>query len=434
MGVFRTSLGRSVRRRVGKLLVLALLGVAAVVAVPHLRAWYHLHAAVPALNQYHVSEARDHLDVCLRVWPNNVRAHLLAARAARLAGDFEAAEQQGHLCQQLEKRQSDAVVLEWALLRASMGDLGEVEDYLQTRLAKDPANAPLIWEALATGYLRMYRILEALDCLESWLKYQPDNAQALVLRGDLWKTLRSFARAVPDYERALALDPERHEVHRRLGLCLQELTRLDEAVVQLEAARRWQSNDTEVQVRLARCYSLLGRKAQARQLLDDVLAQRPEDGRALKVRGQLALLEGRPAEAEDWLRRAVKTLPNDYQAGWALADALGRQPNKYAEARVQLARAEKLKALWEEMGDITHRKMSARPNDPALHCRLGVLLLDLGYTDLGERWLLSALNQDRDYRPAHAALADFYEAQKDADNAAYHRRQAKNPVAHKPKA
>ena len=70
------------------------------------------------------------------------------------------------------------------------------------------------------------------------------------------------------------------------------------------------------------------------------------------------------------------------------------------------------------------RQLSDAPRDPALHCRLGVLLLRLGRDEAGENRLLAAVQYDPGYRPAHQALADYYERTRRPDLAARHRRAA----------
>jgi predicted Zn-dependent protease len=61
---------------------------------------------------------------------------------------------------------------------------------------------------------------------------------------------------------------------------------------------------------------MLGRPEQAREVLDEVLRQYPDDSLALLTRGQLELLSNRATEAEKWLHRAVRAAPTDYQARW----------------------------------------------------------------------------------------------------------------------
>jgi tetratricopeptide (TPR) repeat protein len=407
-------------------LLLAVLAAGAV-AAPYLGAWYHLRAGRAALERYHSAEARRHLDAYLRVWPDSAEGHLLAARAARREDDFPAAEQHVLAAQRLAGT-SDETVFEWALYHAAAGHLEDVEGYLRARSRKDPSQAPLVLEALAEGYTRVYRIVDALACLDAWLAHRPDDVQALVLRGNVWKQVQVWGKAVPDYRRALELDPERQDLHAALGMVLQEAGRNEEALPHLEAARQHRPGDPDVLVRLARCHQGLGELAKARECLDAVLAGHPDNPPALRTRGQQALLEGRPEEAEDWLRRAVRAAPRDYRAHFALGNCL-KERHKDAEARAEQAAAEKLKERLERLGEITHRQMSATPRDPALHLELGNLLIELGYPEVGCRWLESALKLDLTSRAAHAALARCYEEQGDAERAAYHRRQAEAPQA-----
>ena len=92
-----------------------------------------------------------------------------------------------------------------------------------------------------------------------------------------------------------------------------------------------------------------------------------------------------------------------------------------------------MKERQERLGEPRSREMSMRPHDPALHCLMGVLLDALGYSDVAEKWLFSALNEDPDYRPAHAALADFYRRhQREPEQVAEQRRLARGARAPTP--
>jgi tetratricopeptide (TPR) repeat protein len=411
-------------RRHGRLTaaVLLLAGLAAL-ATPHVRAWYHLRAARSDLERFRAAPAQAHLRTCLEVWPSSAQAHRLAARADRLAGAFDDAERHLRECQRLQQPPPEEVVFEWALLRAARGDLGDVEPYLEDRARKSPAEAPPVWEALAQGYRRTYRTLDAVACLDRWLKRQPDSVPALALRGKVWLQGKAAKRALPDLQQAVAGDPADAEARWDLALCLLQAGRFDEAIPHLEQERALRPGDPEVLVHLARCHHMLGRAEQALPILEAVLAEHPGHGLALRTRGQVALSAGSPADAEKWLRQAVEALPYDCQAHWALHRSLLQQ-EKAPEAKAQLKRAQQVEDQVERLGEITTRAMSERPHDPALHCELGLLLLEMGHKEVGYRWLLSALRLEEGYRPAHAALADYYQAEGDADRAAQHRRQA----------
>jgi tetratricopeptide (TPR) repeat protein len=395
-------------------------------------ALYQLRAGRAALDQGRTAAARRHLAACLRVWPNSTAAHLLAARAARRAGAYDEAAHHLAVCQKVDGKKDDDVVLEWSLQTAAKGDLLEVEETLRARARKDPALAPLVWEALAEGNMRMYRNLTALEILDEWVKVEPDNPRVRQLRGNLFRQL-SGNKAVPEYTRAVELDPENDEARWWLAVVLQEVGRFDDALKHLEQLRARGWPDGDLRPRIARSLDRVGRTQDARELLDAVLAEDPKHSLALRVRGQIEFLAEPPnlPEAEKWLREAARALPYDYQVRSMLAQCL-RQENKTDEAREEEEQARKLMDRSERLGDLRGQKMSQTPHDPALHCEIGVLLDSLGHADLAEKWLYSALHEDADYRPAHAALADFYERHRKPDKAAEHRELARGATAPDP--
>ena len=127
---------------------------------------------------------------------------------------------------------------------------------------------------------------------------------------------------------------------------------------------------------------------------------------ALRTLGQFAFSDSQPGEAEKWLRRAVVSLPNDYQTQWFLYESL-RQQGK-PDAVAQLKVAEQVRERSERLGELQSRKLAEQPLDPALHYEMAMLLMRAGQTEPAVSWLQSALAMDPKYRPAHAALADHY--------------------------
>lgn len=404
------------------LLVLSLLGAAGL-AAPQAWAWYHVRAARAALDRYHPEEARASLSAALTVWPERTPVRLLASRAARQAGDLEAADADLRAGQRLAGGASEDVAFEWALLQAAAGNVGEVDEYLQRWVRRDPPRAPLVWEALVTGYVRIYRTLDAMACANHWLERDPDNVRALELRGQTYVAGKGVQRGAEDFRRALELDPARDDTRWRLVLCLLDLGGYEEALAHLERVARRRPGDPEVVARIARCKNMLGRGTEARQELDALLERHPGHGLALRTRGHFALADQDPAAAERWLRRAADARPADYQTQWLLFQAL-RQQNKTAEAEAQLAVAERAKDDAERLGELQSRRIAEHPLDPALHYEMAVLLTRTGHPDVAERWLVSALALDPDHKPSHAALADYYTRTGDTAKAAGHRRQA----------
>jgi len=410
---------RLTRRRV--FAAVAVLVVA--VGAAQLWAWHHFRAARAALAAYHPDEARASLASCGRVWRYSPEVHLLAARAARQAGDADAAERELRAAQRLTGA-TDDTAFEWALGQAAAGNVREVEGFLQKRADASPADGPLVWEALTQGYLRVYRTLDAMAVAKHWLSRDPDNVRALELRGHVYVTGKGVVRGVEDYRRVLELDPTRRDTRWRLAGSLIDLGGYDEATGHLEEYAKAAAGDPEVAARLARCYVMTKRGADARRLLDAALAAHPEHALCLRARGQVALTAEPPdlAAAEEFLRRAAAAAPDDYQAAWSHAEAL-RQRGRGPEAKAELTRAEGMRDRLERLGELRSRKLAEHPLDPALHYEMGALLL-ASNPDVAAQWLAGAVQLDPDHRPAHAALADYYARKGDAPRAAEHRRRA----------
>lgn len=403
-------------------LALAAAGLAAGLVGPQLWAWYHLREALAALNRYQAGVARGELARCTRVWPSRVDVRLLASRAARQAGDFEAADAELRTCQRLNGGSSDEIALEWALRQAAAGNVREVEEFLQARVERDPRLGPAVWEALIEGYLRVYRSIDAMATVEHWLGRDPENIRALELRGVTYITGKGVKRGSDDLRRVIERDPTRADTRRQLIQSLLDLGSYPEALTHVEWLYREQPDDPDVVARLARCQIMLGRRDQARQALEAALKVQPAHGLSLRTLGQLALLEQKPGEAEGWLRQAAASLPNDYQTQYLLFQSL-QQQGKGDEARARLKVAEEVKDQAERVGELRSRKLAEQPLDPALHYEMGLLLLRTGQSVQGERWLLSALTLDPGFTPAHAALADHYDQIGDKARANEHRNQ-----------
>ncbi|MBI2806489.1 MAG: tetratricopeptide repeat protein [Planctomycetes bacterium] len=351
---------------------------------------YQFNAGQAALGTYQHEAARAHLQQYLRLWPRSATAHLLFARASRRAGKFAEAEHHLDECRKWASPElGEEIAFEWALLHAAVGDLSAVEETLQARLLSRPLDAPLIWEALAEGYRRNYRMPEALKCLDTWLYFDPDNAHAYFLRGELHRQVGAVNRAREEYRRVVELDPKQSEAREYLARCLVQVGRYQEAAEHLEILLRQRPGDARLRTLLARSRHDLGEHAEAIRLLDDVLREYPDHALALRERGRFALAAEKFADAETWLRQAALASPYDYEVQWSLYQALQGQ-RKTADASAQLAKAQQLKNRMERLHEIQTHQMTLRPSDPKLHVELGGLLIQIGQQEEGERWLQSA--------------------------------------------
>jgi predicted Zn-dependent protease len=236
----------------------------------------------------------------------------------------------------------------------------------------------------------------------------------------------AYARAIPDYSRVVELDEGQSDARLRLVNALIQHGKHEEALPHLERLRRERPNDPEVLVRLAFARNGLGEPDEAEQILDGLLAERPDYGPALVGRGQIAMQAHRLEEAERWLRQALAIDPFDRQGNYVYYQCLQRQ-GKQSEAEAQAARLKRVEQDISRLIEISNKDMNQKPRDPALHHEVGAIEMRLGHPELAMRWFHSAVQLDPTYRPAHAALAEYYEGKGDTDNAVQHRALAQQP-------
>lgn len=384
---------------------------------------HHLREARTSVEHYRNTEARDHLDVVLKVRPRDPEALLLAARTARRLGTYD---QAGRLLADYEKvrgRDDTDLFLEQALLRVEQGEIDRLRGFCQSLITADHPSAPLALEAMTRTYLRQFRYTEASECVKRWLLHRPDDVLALYCRAFLDEQRNLQRDAVAGYRHVLEIDPDYDEARGRLIELLLELHSASEALGHVDHLRRRMPGDPLMNVFLARCEDQLGQRDEAERLLDAVLARHPHFGRALFERGQLAVRAGKSREAEKWLRAAVAQEPGDYKVRYQLYLCL-RSNGNTTEAAAEQERLTKIRGDMERIQEIVNDLMQQRPHDPALHHEVALISLRAGAVDEGKRWLQSALREDPNYAPAHQTLAVVYERTGEPGLAAHHRRLA----------
>ncbi len=406
-------------RSAAVVMLLALIGAGAWGIAVQIGASFDLRAARIAVEHAHNRQARLHLEAYRKVWPRDPDALLLAARTARRMGVFQAAEDFLDQYESVRGKDDDNLILERVLLQAQRGRLDRVRDYCEARVRDNHPDAPLVLEAEASGLMRVYRMFEADDRIQTWLKLRPDDPQALLLQGNLFDLESRSAEAVADYRKVVQLDPENEDARLRLAADLLQGHEGGEALPHLEYLQKRRPDDPPVLMRLAQCRLLLGQTDEAKKILDDVLARQPRYPEALAMRGKLARQDGNLPEAEKWLREAVAADPGAYEARYHLYLCLNDQ-GKEAESKEQLARLNVMDEDLKEIQEIIGGKMQQTPNDPELHYKAGMIALRSGATEEGVRWLESALELDPKYAPAHKTLALYYQQIGDPGRAAHH--------------
>ncbi len=384
-------------------------------------AFWHERAAQRAFADEDFDGARRHVELALEIHSRRASTNLLAARIERGRGDYAQAERYLIRCKELDGI-TEALQMEWLLLRCERGEVDELAPELLGAVARDHPASVDILESMARVYMTQTRYLEALGVLDKWIERAPDSPRALDWRGWVNNQLDHRGQAIDDYLRVLELRPGRSSVRLRLAQILIESSRHMEALPHLERLRSEQYSDPNVSVALAACWVVQGRIDEARRLLDEVLAANPNHFAALRQRGNLERDAGQYAESERWLRKALEQKPLDPLARYSLHLTLLAQPDRQAEAEQERLRWEQDRQVTLRVTRLIRTELLAHPNDPDLAAEAGELLLRLGEDRRGLYWLNRALSIDPAHVASHRALLAYYERMNDSVRAESHRK------------
>jgi tetratricopeptide (TPR) repeat protein len=380
-------------------------------------------AAKAALKEDLPAKARDSLDLCLWVWPYSVPVHLLAARRARMMGDFAGAEAQLQRCLRLQKGASEEVQVEFLLMRVQRGEVEDVAEELFRHVQNKSPESSLIMETIARAYMDKLRYGPALQCLDRWIETNPDEAKPYHWRGWVLERLEETDAAMKDYQKALELDPGLLAVRLRMAEILLERSDPPEALVYLEPLSKQFPDNPEVLALLGRCRFLQGQTEEARRLMEAAVKQRPQDSSLLNTLANLDLADGKAVEAEQWARQALKVDSTDAEAENFLAGSL-RMQGRLKEADAAQEQYEKDKILLRKVNRMLGE--DADPNHPTRNAgdfyEVGALFLRTKQDRQAEYWLNRALELDPRHRPTLKALAEYYEGKGDNEKAAVYRR------------
>lgn len=389
------------------LLLLALIAVAAVSAGRDLWADWHFRACETAVRAGDYALGQRHLDSCAKVWSSSWRCHLWRIRLARLSGRLDDASR---LLLAAEVRQRDIprelLSLEAQLLKAQQGlcDVNE-ETELRERVNQDHAEAPLCLHALSLGYLRLYRLYDAEDCLNLWLESQPHNIDALMHLGKAQERLSRFREATETYRKILRLKPDDRESLIRTANLLVLTNQIADAGDLIESCLQKYGNDPRVQFSAGVYRHQQGKVEEAIRLLDDLLKQEPRNVRGLLARGKIAVGQAEPELALPYFERALKAAPRDCQALFLAADCLIRSGRNDEGQKLQ-EQALRAQQDLARVGELT-KTLQNRPNDADVRCEIGTLLVSFGDVGEGRLWIESALHFDPNHAGAKNALAQI---------------------------
>ena len=413
------SIAASVPRPILLPLLAAALAYAGYTIVQAARFEYSYSAAGRALEREDFDQAGQHLALCLQLQPHSGRALFRAAQAARRSDQPELAHEQLALCAE-QSWPPAAIELEQMMLVFQRGEGdGAMERLLRKCIAPENPDRLQVLEALAKGYLRTYRLVPALQCLDDWIAGRPDSREARMRRGWVYDRLDRFADAEADYRAVLERRPHDTDAKMRLAQILHQQGKTAAAAEVFEELMQTGTDVPAIQLGLAQTYRDLGRTAEAWQLLDVADQSRPNDSAVLLEKGKLCLAEGRDEDARGWLEKAATLSPGEYDAHYQLFICLSRLGDKEGASRAE-RRFKEIEADLTKVGKLAEQ-LHHRPNDPDIRFEIAEVFGRRGEEGEATRWLEEVVRLNPTHVKARQTLAEYYDRLGKAERARVHR-------------
>ena len=250
---------------------------------------------------------------------------------------------------------------------------------------------------------------EAAECYRRAIHLQPDLAEAHINLGAVLLDQDKPAEALPALQRALQLKPDAGTL-ANLGVALQRLGRLDEAVICHRQAVQQMPASADVHNYLGSALHEQGKLDEAAASYEQALILKPDHIDALTNLGLIMLALGNIDESIARQEQVVRLKPNYAPAhnnlGAALAQrgkldeaiasyarALQLKPN-YADAHRNLGRIRLTQGKPDEALVCYQHAARLQPNSPMAYCELGNAFQELGDFPGAEHAFRTALQLD----------------------------------------
>ena len=376
-------------------------------------------AASDAIRAEDFELAEAHLALARRSNPEDPEVLFESAQLARrqrqflVALDFLAsAEKNGASASQIR--------LEELLIAIQRFGSSGNEVALWDRLDKGTADEARIREALADIYYREAAYVSALREAERWTELEPQSGRAWLVLALVQMKLEDKIRTVESYSRAVELNPNSFSARLGYGVTLSLLLRHTAAAEQFEIAFRRNPRHKELRIEYGSLLADLEQTERAFEISAPLLAEHPNDPLVVGLAGRVALQQGRINEAEPMLKFAAEKLNEpiivqEYQRCLI-------KLNKHEEAKKT---SEWHMRLRKEIGLLRDLRERARAgNDPVPRYEIARILFTNGFGETAAGWLRDALRVAPDFKPAHLALADYYDSIGKTAQGSQHRRAA----------
>lgn len=187
------------------------------------------------------------------------------------------------------------------------------------QLAKTKPDRVQVWAALGDTLRRNERFEEAVTAYDKALALvkqpQPQHWALFYARAICFERLKDWAKAEPDFRKALDLSPDQPQVLNYLGYSYLEMkVNLDEALSMITRAAKAQPDNGAISDSLGWAYYRLGRYPEAEAEMERAVQLEPVDPVVTDHLGDVYWAVGRKREAEFQWKRALSFKPTEEDA------------------------------------------------------------------------------------------------------------------------
>lgn len=283
----------------------------------------------------------------------------------------------------------------------------------------DPADAES-WFALGMINGQLNMLAEALIGFRNAVALAPDRPEIHYNLGNLLQVQGDDEQALQSYREAVRLKPDFAAAYSNMGTLLQLQGRLDEALACYCEALRAEPF-AEVYLNLGNVYKKLGRYQEAESSYRSALQLKPNSVETISSLGRVLHLTNQLSEALTFYREALQLAPSPYvhnNLGNALKD-LGRYQEAESSYRSALQLKPDLAEAHNNLGIIlsltnrfdealTHYRESLHlASQPGTHLNMGNALRDMERYEEAEASYRTALHLNPNLAEAHNNLGNI---------------------------
>jgi tetratricopeptide (TPR) repeat protein len=265
--------------------------------------------------------------------PQDIPALLVLARAADTQRDFPGMRARLDAILAIDPGHETALQ-QLAKLQDATGDINAAVETYTRLIQRTPARARQYYEATVDLKLRYADRSGAIETLQSMADGDPASAAVQSAVADQLVRMGDPERALKYFERALQVQPDRHETRLEFGKALVDAGRLEDALTAFRAVGTQRADTDRAFEAIGRMHDTALRLGRLEELIDELqqlVETDPQNTLVVRALAQLLIQELEYGRAMDMLDLAARNNPRDVDLALVRAEVL-RRLGRYEEA------------------------------------------------------------------------------------------------------